>query len=79
MQCYDSHSQIIHNCPLTAISVDELGVDEADFEVVQHCRLMEVAERREVILAHQDVRVSQVGQVLGFGVQLVLKILRVGE
>lgn len=37
---------------------------------------MEVAERCEVILAHQDVRVSQVRQVLRLGVQLVLNVLR---
>lgn len=42
----------------TAVSVDELGVHEADFEIVQHGWLVEVAERCEVVLAHQDVRVS---------------------
>lgn len=42
----------------TAVSVDELGVHEADFEIVQHGWLVEVAERRQVVLAHQDVRVS---------------------
>lgn len=62
--------------PPTAVRVDELGVDEADFEVVQHSWLMEVAECREVILAHQDVWVSQVRQVLHLGVQLVLDVLR---
>lgn len=59
----------------TTVSVDELRVDEADFEVVQHGRLVEVAERCEVILTHQDVRVSQVRQVLRLGVQLVLEVL----
>ena len=62
--------------PPTAVSVDELGVDEADFEVVQHGRLVEVAECCEVILAHQDVGVSQVRQVLRLGVQLVLNALK---
>lgn len=61
---------------LTAVSVDELGVDETDFEVVEHGRLVEVAERCEVILAHQDVRVPQVRQVLRLGVQFVLEALR---
>lgn len=61
---------------LTAVSVDELGVDKTDFEVVEHGRLVEVAERCEVILAHQDVRVPQVRQVLRLGVQLVLEALR---
>lgn len=61
--------------PPTAVSVDELGVDEADFKVVEHGRLVEVAERCEVILAHQDVGVPQVRQVLGFGIQFVLEML----
>lgn len=60
----------------TTVSVNELRVDEADFEIVQHGWLVEVAERCEVILAHQDVRVSQVRQVLCFGVQEVLEALR---
>lgn len=63
----------------TAVSVDELGVDEADFEVVQHGRLVEVAECCEVILAHQDVGVSQVRQVLRLGVQCVLDALQVKQ
>lgn len=36
---------------------------------------MEVAKCCEVILAHQDVRVSQVRQVLHLGLQLVLNVL----
>lgn len=61
----------------TAVSVNELRVDEADFEIVQHGWLVEVAERCEVILAHQDVRVSQVRQVLCFGVQEVFEALKI--
>lgn len=61
---------------LTTVSVDKLGVDETDFEVVEHSRLVEVAERCEVILTHQDVRVPQVRQVLRLGVQFVLEALR---
>lgn len=60
----------------TTVGVDELRVDEADFEVVKHGRLVEVAERCEVILAHQDVGVSQVRQVLRLGVQLVVNVLK---
>ena len=60
---------------LTAVGVDELGVDEAHFEVVEHGGLVQVAERREVVLAHQDVRVPEVGQVLRLGVQLMLQVL----
>lgn len=63
----------------TTVSVDELGVDEADFEVVQHGRLVEVAERCKVIFAHQDVGVSQVRQVLRLGVQFVLKALKMKQ
>lgn len=63
------------NNALTAVSVDKLRVDEADFEVVQHGWLVEVAERSEVILAHQDVGISQVRQVLCLGIQLVLDVL----
>lgn len=65
--------------PPTAVSVDELGVDEADFEVVQHGWLVEVAERCKVIFTHQDVRVSQVRQVLRLGVQFVLKALKMKQ
>ena len=59
----------------TTVGVDEFRVYKADFEVMQHSRLVEVAERRQVILSHQDVRVPQVGEVLSLGVQLVLNIL----
>lgn len=43
---------------LTAVCVDELGVDKAHFKVVQHRWLVQVAESSEVIFSHQDVRVS---------------------
>lgn len=66
----------MHDATATAVCVDELGVDKADFEVVQHSWLVEVAKRREVILAHQDVRVSKVRKVLCLGVQFVLKALK---
>ena len=46
---------------------------------MQHGRLVEVAESCEVILAHQDVRVSQVRQVLCLGVQLMLNVLRMSR
>lgn len=39
---------------------------------MEHGWLVEVAESSEVILAHQDVRVPQVRQVLRLGVQLVI-------
>ena len=43
---------------LTTVGVDVVGLKEADLEVVQDGRLVQVAEGREVILPHQDVRVS---------------------
>ena len=44
---------------ITTICVNELGVCEAHFEVVQDGRFVEVAQRCQVILPHQQVRVSQ--------------------
>lgn len=43
---------------ITAVCVDQLGVNEAHFKVVQHCWLMEVTERCKIIFPHQDVRIS---------------------
>ena len=43
---------------LTTVGVDVVGLKEAVLEVVQDGRLVQVAEGREVILSHQDVRVS---------------------
>lgn len=60
---------------LTAVGIDEFGVDEAHFEIVQHRRLVQVTERREVIFSHQDVRVPQVRKVFRLGVQLVFNFL----
>lgn len=50
-----------------AVGVDEVGLDEAHAEAVQHCGLMEVAEGRQVVLPHQDVRVPQEGQPVAIG------------
>lgn len=44
---------------LTAVGVDKLRVDESDAQVVQHGRFVQVAQSGEVILAHQDVWVTQ--------------------
>lgn len=44
---------------LTAVGVNEFGFREADPEVVEHRGLVEVAEGRQVILTHQDVRVPE--------------------
>lgn len=61
---------------ITAVGVDELGVCESDPEVVQNGRFMEVTESREVVLTHQDVRVTKRRQTTAFWVQLVLKFLQ---
>lgn len=46
-------------CWLTAVRVDGVGLKESHSQVVQHGGFVQVAERREVILPHQDVRVTQ--------------------
>lgn len=43
---------------ITTVCVDQLGVDEAHFKVVQHRWLVKVAESCQVIFPYQDVRVS---------------------
>lgn len=62
-------------CAFTAVGVDEFGVDEAHFQVVQHSRFVQITQCCQVIFSHQDVWIAQVRQVLGFRVQLVLQIL----
>lgn len=59
----------------TAVGVDEFGVDEAHFQVVQHGRFMKVTQSRQVIFSHQDVGVPQVREDFSLRVQLVLQIL----
>ena len=43
---------------ITTVCVNPLGVNEAHFEVVQHCWLVEVDERCEILLPYQEVGVS---------------------
>lgn len=43
---------------LTTVGVDVVGLEEPDFEVVQHSGLVQVAEGCQVILPHQDVWVA---------------------
>lgn len=50
----------------TAVRVDDPGLLETHSEVVQHGRLVQVAEGGEVILPHQDVGVAKRRQ-LGVG------------
>lgn len=46
----------------TAVGVDDPGLHEAHFQVVQNRRLVQVAESSEVVLPNQDVRVAKGGQ-----------------
>lgn len=61
--CSGQHTVSARACSreplLTAVGVNELGFREADPEVVEHRGLVEVAEGREVILPHEDVRVPE--------------------
>lgn len=43
---------------------------------MEHGGLVEVTERREVILTNQDVRVPQIRQVLLLGIKLMLNVLQ---
>lgn len=43
---------------LTTVCVDVVGLEEPDFEVVENRRLMQVAQGRQVILSHQDIRIA---------------------
>lgn len=43
---------------LTTVGVDVVGFEEPDFEVVQHRRLVQVAQDCQVILPHQDVWIA---------------------
>lgn len=46
----------------TTVGVDDPGLHESHFEVVQNCRFVQVAESRQVVLSNQDVRVAKGGQ-----------------
>lgn len=59
-------SNVTNNILITAVGVDEFGVCESDPEVVQNGRFMEVTESREVVLTHQDVRVTKRRQTTAF-------------
>lgn len=43
---------------LTTVCVDVVRLQEANFEIMKDCRFVQVAESREVIFPHQDVRVT---------------------
>lgn len=50
-------------CISTTVRVDDPGLHESHFEVVQNCRFVQVAESSQVVLSHQDVRVAKGGQL----------------
>lgn len=61
---------------LTTVRVDVVRLKEADLEVVQHGRLVQVAESREVIFSHQDVGVPEEGERVAVSTHRVLQRLR---
>lgn len=63
---------LVQKTVLATIGVDEFGVYEADFEVVQDSRLVQIAECCEVVLPHQDVGVPQGRQLLRLRIQAIL-------
>ena len=63
-------------CGLTAVGVDVVGLQEADSQVVQDRRFVQVTEGCQVVLAHQDVRVPQEGQRVLLRTHWVLQRLR---
>lgn len=61
---------------LTTVCVDVVGLKEANLEVVQDGRFVQVAECREVIFSHQDVRVPEEGKRVAVSTHRVLKRLK---
>lgn len=59
---------------LTTVGVNEFGLSKAHSEVVEHRGLVQVAEGREVVLAHEDVRVAEWRQTLG--IDAIVQLLR---
>lgn len=53
---------------LTTVRVDVVGLDEPDFEVVEHCRLVQVAQGSQVILSHKDIWIAQERQFVSLQV-----------
>lgn len=58
---------------LTTVGVNELGFCKADSEVVEHGRLMEIAEGGEVVLTHEDVGIPKRRQ--GFWINGIVQFL----
>lgn len=61
---------------LTAVGVDVVGLQEADSQVVQDGRFMQVTESGEVVLPDQDVGVTQEGERVTLRTHGVLQRLR---
>lgn len=68
----------LRNALLTTVGVNEFGLRKAHSEVVEHRGLVQVAEGREVILTHEDVRVAERRQTLGINgiIQLLCKKIK---
>lgn len=63
----------VHVC--TTVGVDDPGLHEAHSQVVKDGGFVQVAERRQVVLAHQDVWVPQRGQLWFVWVHRVEELL----
>lgn len=64
---------------LTAVGVDVVGLQEADSQVVQDGRFMQVTESGEVVLPDQDVGVTQEGERVTLRTHGVLQRLRASQ
>lgn len=59
----------------TAVCIDDSGLHESHFEIVQDRRFMQVAQSSEVIFPHQDVWVAKRGQFWPWRVNGVVALL----
>lgn len=64
---------------LTAVGVDVVGLQEADSQVVQDGRFVQVTESGEVVLPDQDVGVTQEGERVTLRTHGVLQRLRASQ
>lgn len=53
-----------------------VGLQETDFEVVQDGRFVQVTEGSEVVLPHQDVRVTEEGEGVALRTDGIVQRLR---
>lgn len=61
---------------LTTVRVDVVRLEEPDFEVVEDCRLMQVAQGCQVILSHQDIWIAQERQLISLEINRIFVELK---